>query len=188
MLVHTCCAPCLTFPFLELSSKASEIFIYFYNPNIQPYAEYKLRRDCLEQYCQRQGIELIEGSYDFERFFQYITLSESLRCSVCYELRLSEAAKYARNANFDRFTTTLLVSPYQEHQIIRNVGEAIGKKYGIEFYYRDFRNGWKQTISISRELSLYRQKYCGCLYSERERFYKPLKDQHQNFPKSISNK
>jgi predicted adenine nucleotide alpha hydrolase (AANH) superfamily ATPase len=155
--------------------KNSEVLIFFYNPNIQPYTEYELRRDCLEKYCQSQGVKFVEGSYDIDRFFQDVVFREHVRCSICYKLRLTEAVKYAKRGDFDFFTTTLLVSPYQKHNVIRDLGQSIGEKYGVPFLYRDFREGWKETISISLELGLYRQRYCGCVYSERERFHKDYK-------------
>jgi len=170
ILIHACCAPCLTYPLQELED--AETLIFFYNPNIQPYVEYELRRDCLEKYCQGQGVGFVEGSYDIDRFFQDVVFREHVRCHICYRLRLSEAAKYAKHGGFDAFTTTLLVSPYQKHDVIRDLGNSIGEKCGVPFFYRDFRLGWRDTISISREHGLYRQKYCGCLYSERERFHK----------------
>jgi len=170
ILVHTCCAPCLTFPLQEL--KNSEVLIFFYNPNIQPFTEYELRRDCLEKYCQSQSVKFVEGAYDIDRFFQDVVFREDVRCSICYKLRLAEAAKYAKRGDFDFFTTTLLVSPYQKHDVIRDLGQSTGEKYSVPFLYRDFRKGWKETISISLEIGLYRQRYCGCVYSERERFHK----------------
>ncbi len=175
ILIHTCCAPCLTYPLQELKGKESLVF--FYNPNIQPYLEYELRRDCLEKYCRDQDVGFVEGSYDIDRFFQDVVFREHVRCHMCYRLRLTEAAKYAKHGGFDAFTTTLLVSPYQKHDLICDIGKSIGEKYRVPFFYQDFRPGWKETISISRELGFYRQKYCGCLYSERERF-------HQDYRKS----
>lgn len=172
ILIHACCGPCLIFPLQELESGNSEILIFFYNPNIQPYVEYETRRDSLVQYCEMHNVDCIEGPYDIDRFFQDVVFREHVRCSICYRLRLTEAAKYARRGNFDFFTTTLLVSPYQKHDLIRDLGESIGQKYGVPFLYRDFRKGWEATVSMSRELGLYRQKYCGCVYSEKERFHK----------------
>ena len=170
--MHTCCAPCLTFPLLELRSQAADVVVYYYNPNIQPFQEYKRRRDCLEEYCSAEAVTFIEARYDFERFYQAVVFKESSRCEICYTLRLTEAAKYAAKEDFDCFTTTLLVSPYQKHDLLVEIGKATGDRYGVPFRYSDFRRGWAQTRALSRELDLYRQKYCGCLYSEKERFCK----------------
>jgi len=172
VLVHTCCAPCLTYPLKELQSDKLEITSFFFNPNIHPYLEYERRRGCAEQYCESQDIVFIEGNYEMERYFQDIVHKESVRCSLCYSLRLTETAKYAKDNNFDVFTTTMLVSPHQKHDLINELGQSIGSEHKIPFLYKDFRNGWKDTISISREYDLYRQKYCGCIYSEKERYCK----------------
>ena len=180
ILIHACCAPCLTYPLRELRTKSSEILVLCYNPNVQPFLEYELRRDCLTKYCEKQGVTFVEGSYDFERFFQDVVFREQVRCSICYKLRLTEAAKYARQGNFDYFTTTLLVSPYQEHEMLRDIGQSIGQQYGVPFLYQEFRSGWRHTISVSSELGLYRQKYCGCLYSEKERYRQKFPAQSQN--------
>lgn len=173
VLIHACCAPCLTFPLGEL--KDTDTLVLFYNPNIQPYTEYELRKDCLQQYCSSQNVRFVEGTFDMDRFFQEVVFREHARCSMCYSLRLTEAAKYAKKGYFDFFTTTLLVSPYQKHDLLREMGQMVSEKYGVKFLYRDFRKGWKESISISHKLGLYRQKYCGCVYSERERFDKSYK-------------
>lgn len=174
LLVHTCCAPCLTFPSEKLKVNNWDITVFFFNPNIHPYTEYKLRRDCLEDYCSAKGIRFVESSYDIDSFFQKVVFREHARCSMCYNLRLAEAAKVAKSGKYDSFTTTLLVSPYQKHEMIHEIGNSVGGKYDIPFYYYDFRKGWKQTIAASKELGLYRQKYCGCIYSENERFNKTM--------------
>ncbi len=172
MLIHTCCAPCLTFPLGDLRAKTREMLVFYYNPNIQPFQEYKLRRDCLREYCAQQAVGFVEGRYDFERFYQDVVFRESSRCTICYRLRLTEAAKYAKHGRFDCFTTSLLVSPYQKHDMLVEIGESVGSQYSVPFFYKDFRKGWRQAVSLARQLNLYRQKYCGCLYSEKERFYK----------------
>lgn len=175
VLVHTCCAPCLTDPLRKLQSDKLEVASFFYNPNIHPYLEYERRKDCAEQYCQAQGIDFIEANYEMERYFQDIVHKENVRCSACYKLRLTKAAKYAKENNFDAFTSTMLVSPYQKHDLINELGQSIGSEYKVPFLYKDFRKGWKDTISISRDCGLYRQKYCGCVYSEKERYCKNRK-------------
>ncbi len=171
VLLHTCCAPCLIYPWEELKKEGHEVTSFFYNPNIQPYTEYEKRRGCLESFCEKNAIKLIEGSYDIDRWFQDVVFREGVRCSICYKMRLTEAAKVARKGKFDCFSTTLLVSPHQKHNLVRELGEAIGERYNTPFLYRDFRPGYKRSVTESRTLGMYRQQYCGCVYSERERFH-----------------
>lgn len=172
ILLHTCCAPCIIYPLEVLQGEEFMVVSYFYNPNIQPYQEYEQRRNCLEGYCEDNKIEIIEGNYDIDRFFQDVVFREKVRCRVCYRLRLSLAAKVAKKGHFEAFTTTLLGSPYQNHELVRELGKELENKYGVPFMYRDFREGWKRGVSKSKELGLYSQQYCGCIYSERERFGK----------------
>lgn len=144
---------------------------YFYNPNIHPYSEYVKRREALEQYAQGEELKVIyDETYNPVEYFQNISYRESRRCLLCYRMRLEQAAHIARRGKFDFFTTTLLVSKFQKHQLIREVGEAIGEKYNVPFLYRDFREGFRESGERSRALGLYRQQYCGCLYSEMERY------------------
>ena len=108
--------------------------------------------------------------YDIEEFFRRVAFRERERCTACYHLRLEKTARAASKRGFDAFTTSLLVSPYQKHELIRDIGRSVGAEHEIEFYYEDFRPGWPETRAMSREMDLYRQKYCGCIFSERERF------------------
>jgi predicted adenine nucleotide alpha hydrolase (AANH) superfamily ATPase len=172
MLLHTCCGPCSIYPIEYLKEKGMEIQGYFYNPNIHPYTEYVKRRDTLLEYAAGIGIPVIcEEDYPMEEFIRKVVHRESERCRECYAMRLEETAKAAKGGGFDSFTTTLLVSPYQKHELIRTIGEEYGQKYGVPFYYVDFRPGYRKATARSRELGMYRQKFCGCIYSEKERYF-----------------
>ena len=171
-LLHICCAPCTIYPLKVLREKGSEVFGVFYNPNIHPSAEYAKRRDTLTEYAAAVDLRLIgAGEYPMEEFIRNVAFREDNRCSYCYYTRLDYAAHIAKKGNFDSFTTTLLYSKFQKHDMIISIAESVAKKYGIRFLYHDFREGWKEGIEISKQRGMYRQQYCGCIYSEKERFY-----------------
>ncbi|MTI86292.1 MAG: epoxyqueuosine reductase QueH [Firmicutes bacterium] len=180
LLLHTCCGPCSIYPIKALREQDIEVYGYFYNPNIHPYTEWKKRRDTLEQYASDIDLKVIfDESYALEDFLRQVVHRESVRCRFCYSIRLTQAAAVAKRGKFDAFSTTLLVSPFQKHDLIKEMGEAAGKEKGVEFYYQDFRTGFKEATQESREMEMYRQNYCGCIYSEKDRFYKPHKQPHQ---------
>lgn len=171
LLVHICCGPCATYPVRFLREAGHDLRGFFYNPNIHPLAEHNLRLDSVRTLLERTGIEAtIEEEYDIEEFFRRAVFRENERCAGCYHLRLDRTAKTAREQGLDAFTTTLLVSPYQKHDLICEIGRSVGLEHKVEFLYEDFRPGWSETRKMSKEMGLYRQKYCGCLYSEKERF------------------
>ncbi|MCD6481314.1 MAG: epoxyqueuosine reductase QueH [Thermoplasmata archaeon] len=172
MLVHICCAPCFAYPHKRLMEEGHEVTGYWYNPNIHPYMEYMARKEALQKYAEIEEVEVIYEGYDFIDYLkmQLQNVERPQRCINCYSYRLERAAKYAKQHGFDAFTTTLLVSHHQYHDSIKKVGEEMGEKYGIPFYYEDFRPGYKQGKAIAKAYSLYSQKYCGCLISEWERF------------------
>ncbi len=172
VLLHICCGPCATYPVPWLRDHGYDLMGYFYNPNIHPYTEYMHRREGLKQYAEIVGLPVIwdDAHYEPKKYFQAISFREAHRCMMCYQLRLEQAAHIAKKGKFDYFTTTLLVSKYQKHQLIRELGESIGEKYGVPFLYHDFREGFALTGERSRAYGLYRQQYCGCLYSEIERY------------------
>ena len=172
LLMHTCCAPCSVYCIDELRVEGIEPTVYWYNPNIHPYTEYKARRDCLKEYTKNINVEAIfEDNYGLDEFCKNVVCDLQNRCQdYCYPLRLEQTAKYAKEHGFDTITTTLLVSPYQKHDIIKRLAEEIAKKYGLKFLYRDFRVGFKVGQARARELGLYIQKYCGCIFSERGRY------------------
>jgi hypothetical protein len=170
ILLHICCGPCATYPYEVLKRNGWEVVGFFYNPNIHPYKEYERRLATLKDYAQKAGLEVIyKDEYDLEEFLRRVVYREAIRCQFCYYLRLKEAARAAKEGGFDAFTTTLLVSPYQDHHLIQEVASSAGKEVGINFHYDDFRSGYNQGIQLSKEYELYRQVYCGCIYSEKER-------------------
>jgi len=150
---------------------------FFYRHNIHPYTECMKREDAVRQYSEKSGLHFIyQEGYDLEGFIRNMVFRESRRCRVCYHERLKAAAHIAKRGKFDYFTTTLLYSKQQNHELIRDIGESVGKQIGVPFYYADFREGWRTGIEQSKAMGLYRQQYCGCIYSEKERFYKPEPD------------
>ncbi|MDD5169722.1 MAG: epoxyqueuosine reductase QueH [Syntrophales bacterium] len=176
LLLHTCCAPCTIYPLKVLRGQGHDLTGYFYNPNIHPYLEYKKRLDTLKEFAAREAFPVIfDETYPMETFLREVVGNEEDRCRHCYELRLRFVAKEARAGNYDAFSTTLLYSIYQKHDLIRVAGEKAAAEYGVSFLYSDFREGWAEGVSVSREQGMYRQPYCGCIYSEKERYAKKLR-------------
>ncbi len=173
LLLHTCCGPCSIFPVRTLREAGWEVLGYFYRSNIHPYTECLKRQETLTGYGAQVGLKvIIDEDYDLQGFLRRAAYRETDRCRICYYSRLSATAHIARRGKFEAFSTTLLYSKFQKHDIIREVGEAVGQEFGIPFHYQDFRTGWKEGIALSKSLGMYRQQYCGCIYSERERYYK----------------
>ena len=168
LLIHTCCAPCSVYCIDELRGEKIEPTVYWFNPNIHPYMEYKARRDCLKEYTKNINVNAIfEENYGLREFCKNVVNGLDTRCQdYCYPVRLEQTAKYAKENGFDTISTTLLVSPYQKHDIIHNLGDRIAKEYGLKFLYRDFRIGFREGQAKAREMGLYMQKYCGCVFSE----------------------
>ncbi len=145
---------------------------YFYRHNIHPYTECEKRENTLRTYSEIANLRVIyQGGYEPEVFIQNVVFREKDRCSYCYHARLLATAKTAKHGKFDYFSSTLLYSKFQNHDLIKSIGESVGLATGIPFYYHDFREGWKQGIEESKQLNLYRQQYCGCIYSEKERYF-----------------
>lgn len=182
LLLHTCCAPCSVYCIDSLRQEEIEPTIYWYNPNIHPYMEYKSRRDCLKEYTKSIEVEAIfEEDYGLDKFCKNVVEDLQNRCSFyCYPVRLEQTAKYAKENGYDAFSTTLLVSPYQNHEKLIEVGNKMAEKYGVEFLYRDFRVGFREGQAKARELGLYMQKYCGCIFSEEDRYSKQIKRDLEN--------
>ena len=172
LLLHTCCAPCSVYCIESLREEGIEPTLYWFNPNIHPYMEYKARRDTLKQYAEMINIEAIfEEDYGLKEFCKNVIDDLDNRCSkYCYRVRLEQTAKYAKENGYDSFATTLLISPYQNHDELIKIGKEMALKYGIEFLYRDFRTGFREGQAKARELGLYMQKYCGCIFSEEDRY------------------
>ncbi len=172
LLLHICCAPCSIYPVKVLQDMDMDIMGFFYRYNIHPFQECLKREDTLKQYSDSLGLKVIfQKDYKIEIFLQSIVFREKERCRYCYYDRLKATALVAKKGKFEGFTTTLLYSNIQNHELIKQTGEAIAKKYNLKFFYHDFREGWKFGIEESKRLEMYRQQYCGCIYSEKDRYY-----------------
>ncbi|MBN2468283.1 MAG: epoxyqueuosine reductase QueH [Deltaproteobacteria bacterium] len=171
ILLHICCANCALYPLKRLRDEGHEVFGFFYNPNIHPYQEYSRRLDAVKDIENRLAVRMIYlDRYDLEDFLRSVAFREGERCRICYHRRLEATGRAAKKGKFDAFTTTLLGSKLQDYSLIKEIGFAVGREQGVAFYDADFREGWKAGIEMSKELNLYRQQYCGCIYSEKERF------------------
>ena len=172
VLLHICCAPCSITAVETLRAEEIDVMGFFYRHNIHPFTECMKREDTLKDYARTIDLKVIyQQDYQLERFLQSVVFREPDRCRFCYHDRLTATAKMARKGKFDAFTTTLLYSKFQNHDLIVQTGEAIARSIGPRFLYRDFRGGWKEGIRRSKDLKMYRQQYCGCIYSEKERYY-----------------
>ena len=171
ILLHTCCANCVLYPLKEIRKSGFEVTSFFYNHNIHPFQEYAKRMDTLRELAPLKNLDLIcPDKYDLNEFLRNVAFKEDERCSYCYRSRLRATVEEAKKGGYDCFSTTLLYSRFQKHDIIKETGKALEKEHEIVFYYQDFRKGWEEGIRESKELNLYRQQYCGCIYSERERY------------------
>jgi len=179
LFLHCCCGPCTVYPLQVLREEGYNVSGYFDNPNIHPYREFRARAEAFRQMADLSGLPAqIDEAYGIEVFMQSIEgLDEGVyravspaRCGMCYRLRLERAAVACVEAGFDTFSTTLLVSPYQDHDRIRETGESVAAAHGLTFLYRDFRPGFRQGQATAKEMGLYMQGYCGCVFSEYERY------------------
>ena len=171
MLLHVCCAPCSISCVDTLREEGTEPAAFWFNPNIHPYTEYKSRRQTLVDYAESINMQLIlKDEYGLRSFIKGVYSDLDKRCEYCYSTRMEETAKYASQNGFGCFSTTLLISPYQNHEKIIYAAEQAAKKYGTEFLYRDFRPNFRVGQQKAREAGLYMQKYCGCIFSEEERY------------------
>ncbi|MBO2527025.1 MAG: hypothetical protein CW335_02455 [Clostridiales bacterium] len=173
-LLHICCAPCANQCIDVLRADGLELTGFWYNPSIHPFTEYRARRNCLREYAQSVELPLIEqDDYGLRPFVREVAPDIAGRCVKCYEMRLFTAAQTAAEGGFDSFTSSLFISPYQNHDLLREVAERAAKEYGVAFLYRDFRPYFRAGQERARELGMYIQKYCGCVFSEEERYLKP---------------
>ena len=170
ILLHTCCAPCSTYVIDKLRKDGYEdITSYWYNINIHPYEEYRARLNALIDYTKMVDVPLIiDDDYGIREFTKSVINDIDGRCRFCYVSRLAKTVKYAKENGYDAFTTTLLVSPYQNHEMIIEIAEELAKQYDIKFIYQDFREGYRIGQQMARDAGIYMQKYCGCVYSEEE--------------------
>lgn len=184
LLLHSCCAPCSSYV-LEYLSKYFEITVFYYNPNIYPASEFEYRlneqqrfiREFLENNPSANSIHFMEGKYENDRFYEVVKGLENepergLRCTECFKLRLGESAKVAAKEGFDYYTTTLSISPHKDAELLNTLGSEIGEKYGVKYLYSDFKKkgGFLRSTELSEEYGMYRQDYCGCVYSYRDRY------------------
>ena len=179
ILLHSCCAPCSSHV-IDTLTKYFDITILYYNPNIEPYEEYERRKEeeirFIREYPNVNKLDIIDCDYDNDKF---ISMSKGLenepergaRCIKCYYLRMEYTAKKAKELDYDYFGTTLTVSPYKDSNKLNEIGESLEKKYNVNYLYSDFKknNGYKHSIELSKEYNLYRQDYCGCKYSKRDK-------------------
>lgn len=176
VLLHTCCAPCSIACVADLRGSGVEPTAFWYNPNIHPFTEYRQRLNTLRGYAASIGMALVErNEYGLRTFLTEVDGAFDARCPVCYRLRLDAAAAYAVENGFPAFSTTLLISPYQNHALLMEAGERAAAQYGVSFLYRDFRPLFRDGQNRARELNLYMQKYCGCIFSEEDRYKKRKK-------------
>ena len=174
VLIHVCCAHCAAYTVEHWRQQGWEVGGFWYNPNIHPYTEHQQRLESMKSLAQEIDLPLIiDENYDFIEYFRQIAGHEEERCRYCFDLRLAKTAETARQHGFDAFTTTLLISPHQKHDLIQETGSKIAAEYGPEFLYADLRKRYSDSRHITKPLNLYRQQYCGCVYSEWERYASP---------------
>lgn len=181
LLLHSCCAPCSS-SVITLLTKYFDITILYYNPNISPIEEYKKRKEeqirLIKEIDKIGSIDILDCDYDNEIYENKIKGYENCpergeRCTICFNLRLEKTAKIAKENNYDYFCSTLTVSPYKNANLINQIGSSLGEKYKIKWLYSDFKkaDGYKKSIELSKKYNLYRQDYCGCIYSQRKKIY-----------------
>lgn len=197
ILMHMCCAPCSCYPLKKLRAEGFEPTGFFFNPNIHPYQEWRKRLGAARDFAEKVKMDLqVVNHYGLREFLtrtaavvegidgvDTVNFSDGYhnRCKICYAWRLGETAKFAAENNFDAFTSTLFYSIHQNHDLMKKIAETFEKSFGVKFFYEDFRAGWQEGIVISLELGLYRQNYCGCIFSEEERFSKDIKKARKKF-------
>lgn len=174
LALHSCCGPCSTYV-IEYLSEFFDITVFFYNPNIHPKEEYLLRLNEQKRLCKILGIEMVDCDYDATGYFEFVKGFENemeggKRCALCFEMRLDYVAKKAKEMGFELFATTLTVSPHKNAMLINSIGESIAKKREIQWLPSDFkkRSGYLRSIRLSEQYNLYRQNYCGCIFSKQD--------------------
>ncbi len=171
VLLHVCCAHCAAYTVEHWRRQGHETGGFWYNPNIHPYTEHQSRLESVEALARRMDLPLtIAEGYDMPEYFRRVAGHEAERCRHCFELRLARTAAAAREQGCSAFTTTLLISPHQKQELLMEIGERLAKEYGVEFLYADLRKRYSDSRHITKPMDLYRQQYCGCIYSEWERY------------------
>lgn len=197
LLMHMCCGPCSCYPTERLRAEGIEPVGYFFNPNIHPYEEWRRRLNAAKMFAEKVGLELIvDNHYGLREFLSKVlplvddedTIKfpdgHHARCRACYAWRLGQTAAYAAEHGFEAFTSTLLYSRHQNHDAIKSTAETFARQYHLQFAYEDWREGWQRGIDLSIELGLYRQNYCGCIFSEEERFSAEWRKKRKKFFKA----
>ena len=182
LLLHICCGPCSCYPTKVLREKGIDFAGYFFNPNIHPYQEWAKRLSAAKEFAAKADFPLeVDENYGLREFVGRVAAACALdnkdnrRCEICYTWRLGQTAKFAAEKGFDAFSSTLFYSIYQQHDLMKETAERFAEKYGVKFYYEDFRPGWQEGIDLSIAAGLYRQGYCGCVFSEEERYSKAIR-------------
>lgn len=171
VLLHVCCGPCACGTIPEWRNEADDLACFFSNPNIHPFMEFKRRMEGAREVARRADAALVlDESYDPQEWFSQVSTSPEYRCLVCISMRLDRTAREAAARQCDCFTTSLSISPWQDHEAIKAGGEAAADRHGVPFIYKDLRARYPESRRLSREAGIYRQKYCGCLISEWERY------------------
>lgn len=176
ILLHSCCAPCSTFSSLDLVEKEFQPVLFFYNPNIQPQFEYEKRVEEMQKWADLQRFQLIVGEYDLQNWMRMMRGLENepeggKRCLKCYAMRLEKTAEIAQEQGIDLITTTLTISPHKNAEVINQIGKDVCQKYGVQYWDSNFKkkDGYKKSCEFSREYDFYRQDYCGCVFSRRNK-------------------
>jgi predicted adenine nucleotide alpha hydrolase (AANH) superfamily ATPase len=171
LLLHICCAPCSLYSWQALEEKGHSLCGFFFNPNIHPYREFKKRKEALRSLSEQEGKKMIiDERYLLDDYLRAVVHHEEKRCELCYRMRLEETARKAKEKGMEGISTTLLISPYQKHDLLREMGERIAAEHGLKFVYEDLRPGFRTSMRLAAEKGLYKQGYCGCIYSEKERY------------------
>jgi len=171
VLLHCCCAHCAAYTVSYWRGLGYEVSALWYNPNIHPYTEHQQRLEAMKSLAEQVNLPLtVTEGYDIVTYFRQVAGHESQRCQYCFRLRLSKTAETARQMGLSAFTTTLLISPHQKHDLLKEIGHQLAEEIGIEFLYADLRKRYSDSRHLTKPLGLYRQQYCGCIYSEWERY------------------
>jgi predicted adenine nucleotide alpha hydrolase (AANH) superfamily ATPase len=170
VLIHVCCAHCAAYTVEHWRQQGDEVEGFWYNPNIHPYTEHQQRLESMKSLAKEINLTLtVSPDYDIIEYFRRVVGHETERCRDCFELRLTKTAETAQEKGCNAFTTTLLISPHQKHDLIKEIGDKVAAEYGVAFLYADLRKRYSDSRHITKAMDLYRQQYCGCVYSEWER-------------------